>query len=331
MRRAARGGSRNPDLELIRGKHNLRPGHRGCAVTIGNFDGLHLGHRAVLRRLVDRARALDLPAVVMSFEPTPREYFMGSAAPPRLASFREKFTGLVAQDVERLFCARFDAEMAALSPESFIRTYLVDGLAARYLAVGDDFRFGRNRAGDFSTLQAAGVAHGFVVEDTPTCTLDGVRVSSTAVREALAAGDLGLAKRLLGRHYGMTGRVIEGRRLGQTLGFPTANLRPGRRVLPVTGVFAVLVLGVGDQPWPAVANLGTRPTVDGTEPLLEAHLFDFSGDLYGCRITVEFVARLRDERRFTDMPSLTAQMRRDAELARSILADAGYTRGMNVG
>lgn len=300
-------------------------------MTIGNFDGLHLGHRAVLARLIGRARSLGLPAVVMSFEPTPREYFMGPAAPPRLASFREKFVGLDAQGVDRLFCAHFDATMAELSPEEFIRRYLVDGLGARYVAVGDDFRFGRNRAGDFTTLQAAGLKHGFEVADTPTCALDGVRVSSTAVRAALATGDLGLATCLLGRHYGMIGRVIEGRRLGQTLGFPTANLRPGRRVLPVTGVFAVVVRGIDARPWPAVANLGTRPTVDGTEPLLEAHLFDFSGDLYGRRIMVEFVARLRDEQRFDDMQSLTAQMHRDAELARRILADAGYSRGTRSG
>lgn len=318
-------------MELIRGKHNLRPTHRECAVTIGNFDGLHLGHRAVLERLTGRARSLGLPALVMSFKPTPREYFMGPAAPPRLASFREKFVGLKGQGVDRLFCARFDAGMAALTPEDFIREYLVDGLGTRYLVIGDDFRFGRNRAGDFGTLQAAGAQHGFEVAQTPTCILDGVRVSSTAVRAALAAGDLGLATRLLGRHYGMTGRVIEGRRLGQTLGFPTANLHPGRRVLPVTGVFAVIVTGIDGAPWPGVANLGTRPTVDGTEPLLEAHLFDFSGDLYGRRITVEFVARLRDEQRFEDLQGLTAQMRRDARVARRILVAAGYTRGVNGG
>ena len=311
-------------MELIRGKYNLRPGHRGCAVSIGNFDGLHLGHRAVLRRLTGQAGELGVPSLVMSFEPTPREYFLGDAAPPRLARFREKFAGLAEQGVDRLFSVRFDAAMAALEPADFIRDYLVDGLGTRYLAIGDDFRFGKDRRGDFATLQAAGREHGFAVEDMPTEVLDGIRVSSTAVRAALAAGDLGLATRLLGRHYGMTGRVIEGRRLGRTLGFPTANLRPGRRVLPVTGVFAVVVKGVGDRPWPAVANLGTRPTVDGTEPLLEAHLFDFDGDLYGRRITVEFVARLRDEQRFNDMQGLTAQMHRDAGLARRILADAGY-------
>jgi riboflavin kinase/FMN adenylyltransferase len=306
-------------LELIRGKHNLRPGHRGCAVTIGNFDGLHLGHRAVLDSLRRRAGELGLPAVVMSFEPTPREYFMGAAAPPRLARFREKFLGLAEQGVDRLFCARFDAQMAATSPAAFIREYLVDGLGTRYLVIGDDFRFGRNRAGDFSTLQAAGREYGFEVAETPTRMLDGMRVSSTAVRGALAAGDLGLATRLLGRHYGMTGRVIEGRKQGRELGFPTVNLRPGRRVLPVTGVFAVLVRGVGDHPWPAVANLGTRPTVCGREPLLEAHLFDFDGDLYGCRLQVEFVAKLRDEVRFPDLASLTDQMQRDADQARAIL------------
>lgn len=311
-------------MELIRGKHNLRPAHRGCAVTIGNFDGLHLGHRAVLGRLVERARTLGVPATVMSFEPTPREHFMGAAAPPRLAGFREKFLALAEQGVDRLFCARFDAAMAALEPEAFIREYLVEGLGTRYLVIGDDFRFGRGRAGDFGTLRAAGRVHGFEVADTPTCILDGMRVSSTAVRAALAAGDLGLATKLLGRHYGMTGRVVAGRRVGRSLGMPTANLRPGRRVLPVTGVFAVLVRGVAEWPWPAVANLGTRPTVDGTEPLLETHLFDFDGDLYGRRIRVEFVARLRDEQRFDDLASLTAQMHRDADLARRALAAAGH-------
>lgn len=311
-------------MELIRGKHNLRPEHRGSAVTIGNFDGLHLGHRAVLGGLIEAARARGLPTVVMSFEPTPREYFMGAAAPPRLARFREKYQALTAQGVDRLFSVRFDAAMAALPPEDFIREYLVDGLGTRYLVIGDDFRFGRDRAGDFDTLRAAGERYGFEVADTPTCMVDGMRVSSTAVRQALAQGDLGLATRLLGRHYGMSGRVIEGRRRGRELGFPTANLRPGRRVLPVTGVFAVLVRGVADQPWPAVANLGIRPTVDGTEPLLEVHLFDFGGDLYGRRITVDFVARLRDEQRFADLDALAAQMQRDAAQARRILADAGY-------
>lgn len=323
-RRAVDGSRGNPDLELIRGKHNLRPGHRGCAVTIGNFDGLHLGHRAVLARLAARASTLGVPSVVMSFEPTPREYFMGADAPPRLARFREKFLGLAEQGVDRLFCARFDAGMATLEPDDFIRDYLVDGLGVRYLAVGDDFHFGKNRAGNFATLQAAGREYGFEVEDTPTRTLDGIRVSSTAVRAALAAGELALATRLLGRHYGMTGRVIEGRKLGRSLGFPTVNVRPGRRVLPVTGVFAVVVKGVTERPWPAVANLGTRPTVGGMEPLLEAHLFDFGGDLYGRRIMIEFVARLRDERHFEDMQGLKTQMHRDAELARQILADAGY-------
>lgn len=311
-------------MELIRGKHNLRPDHRGCAVTIGNFDGLHLGHRAVLDRVVGRARELGAAAAVMSFEPTPREYFMGDAAPPRLSRFREKFLGLAGLGVDRLFCARFDAAMAALDPQDFIREYLVDGLGTRSLVVGDDFRFGKDRSGSFATLQEAGRRHGFEVRDTPTCILEGVRVSSTAVRAALAVGDLGLAARLLGRHYAMSGRVMEGRRLGRTLGFPTVNLRPGRRVLPVQGVFAVIVHGDGLRPWPAVANLGTRPTVEGTEALLEAHLFDFDGDLYGRHITIEFVARLRDERRFESVESLKAQMRYDAIQARAVLSAAGY-------
>lgn len=307
-------------MELIRGRHNLRPVHRGCAVTIGNFDGLHLGHQAVLAQLAGRARSLSLPAVVMSFEPTPREYFAGASAPPRLLRFREKFEGLSAAGVDRLFLVRFGRRVADLSPQAFIEEFLVEGLAVKYLVIGDDFRFGRNRAGDFDTLVQAGRQHGFEVTDTPTRMVDDIRVSSTAVRKALGEGDLALAERLLGRPYSMTGRVIPGDRLGRKLGYPTANLRPGRQVLPLNGVFAARVLGAAERPVPAVVNLGTRPTVEGTEPLLEAHLFDFEGDLYGRRLTVEFVRRLRDEERFENVERLREQMDADAARARAVLA-----------
>ncbi|MEJ2513946.1 MAG: bifunctional riboflavin kinase/FAD synthetase [Gammaproteobacteria bacterium] len=307
-------------MELIRGRHNLRPAHRGCAVTIGNFDGLHLGHQAVLAQLAGRAGSLDLPAVVMSFEPTPREYFAGSSAPPRLLRFREKFEGLAAAGVDRLFLVRFGRRVADLSPQAFIQEFLVDGLDVQYLVIGDDFRFGRNRAGDFDTLVQAGQEHGFEVTDTPTRMVDDIRVSSTAVRKALGEGDLELAERLLGRPYSMTGRVIPGDRLGRRLGYPTANLRPGRQVLPLNGVFAARVIGAAERSLPAVVNLGTRPTVEGTEPLLEAHLFDFEGDLYGKRLTVEFVRRLRDEERFENVERLRMQMDEDAARARAVLA-----------
>lgn len=312
----------NEAVELIRGRHNLRPGHRGSAVTIGNFDGLHRGHQAVLGQLVERARELELPSVVMSFEPTPREYFAGHSAPPRLLRFREKFEGLAAAGVDRLFCVRFGANVADMSAEDFIEDFLVAGLGVEYLVVGDDFRFGRNRAGDFGTLEAGGRNHGFEVTDTPSCIVDGVRVSSTGVREALGEGDLARAEELLGHRYAMTGRVVEGDRRGRRLGYPTANFKPGRRVLPLGGVFAARVLGAAEHPVPAVVNLGTRPTVEGKEALLEAHLFDFEADLYGRRLTVEFVARLRDEERFDSLEALKAQMDADAALARQVLAGA---------
>lgn len=313
-------------MELIRGRHNLRPGHRGSAVTIGNFDGLHLGHQAVLGQLVARAREMGLPSVVMSFEPTPREYFAGHQAPPRLLRFREKFEGLDAGGVDRLFLVRFGAKVADMTPEAFIEDFLVAGLGTRYLVVGDDFRFGRNRSGDFDTLRRAGRRYGFEVTDTPSITVEGTRVSSTAVRRALGAGDLASAEALLGRRYAMTGRVVTGDRRGRTLGYPTANIRPGRRVLPLDGVFAARVLGAGEHPRPAVVNLGTRPTVEGREALLEAHLFDFDGDLYGRRLTVEFVARLRDEERFDGLEALRVQMDADAANARAVLAHAAALR-----
>ena len=306
-------------MELIRGPHNLRTRHRGCAATIGNFDGLHLGHQAVIRGLLERARGLDVPALVMCFEPTPREYFAPGQAPPRLTRFREKAELLACLQVDRFLCIPFDARMADTPPEAFIEDLLVEKLDLRHLVVGDDFRFGRNRAGDFALLAEAGVRRGFDVVSTPSFTMDGERVSSTRIRAALAAGDLVTAKRLLGRAYSMSGRVIEGQRLGRTLGYPTANLRLGRRVSPLHGIFAIRVLGVDEAPWPGVASLGTRPTVDGGEMLLEAHLFDYDGNLYGRHLRVEFVARLREERRFDSLAALTAQMHQDAAGAREIL------------
>lgn len=307
-------------MELIRGRHNLRAEHRGSAVTIGNFDGLHLGHQSVLELLKERATVLGLPTLVMTFEPSPREYFRGPDSPPRLMSFREKFEGLAAAGIDRLFCLRFDASIARMPPEGFIQELLVEGLGVCKVVIGDDFRFGRDRAGDFVMLLRAASQYDFRVAKAKPCYVEGERVSSTAIREALAAGDLDRAARLLGRRYSMSGRVVSGRRLGRDLGYPTANLRPGRRVLPLAGVFAAWVHGAAPTPWPAVVSLGTRPTVAGDEPLLEAHLFDFDGDLYDRRIRVEFVARLRDEERFENVAQLTEQMHVDSESARRLLA-----------
>jgi len=308
-------------MELIRGIHNLRPEHRGCVATIGNYDGLHLGHRQVLTQLVRQARDDRLPALVMSFEPTPMEFFCRDKAPARLSTFREKVEQLGRLEVDRFFCIRFDWALAEMSPEQFVRDLLVEGVAVRHLVVGDDFRFGRDRSGDFETLLVAGRSHGFEVVDTPSYSVNGLRVSSTVVREALRRGDLAAAERMLGHRYSMSGRVVQGDKLGRQLGYPTANIRVGRRRPPLTGVYAVRVTGLG-QARNAVASLGTRPTVDGKEMRLEVHIFDFDEDIYGRHIQVEFVARLRDERRFESVEVMTQQLHRDAGEARAILAGA---------
>ena len=306
-------------MELIRGIHNLRPALRGCVATIGSYDGVHLGHRQVLERLVATGRELGEPSLVMSFEPTPREYFARGPAAPRLTSLREKLAALEDCGVERFLCLRFDARLAGMSARQFIERLLVEGLGVRHLVVGDDFRFGRQREGDFATLVDSGREHGFAVQDTPSYEVDGRRVSSTAIREALAAGRLDEAARMLGRRYTMIGRVARGEQLGRRLGYPTANIRLGDRVPPLAGVFAVRAHCLGPVRH-GVASLGTRPTVDGRELLLEVHLFDFDEQIYGRRIEVEFVASLREERRFDSVEALTAQMRQDASRAREILA-----------
>ncbi len=308
-------------MELIRGVHNLRPEHRGCVATIGNYDGLHLGHRQVLGQLVRQARDDGLPSLVMSFEPTPMEFFCHEQAPARLSTFREKVEQLGRMEVDRFFCVHFDWDLAEMSPEQFVKALLVDGIAARHLVVGDDFRFGRDRSGDFDSLQTAGRTYGFDVVDTPSYSVDGLRVSSTVIRDALRRGNLALAEKMLGRRYSMSGRVTRGDQLGRKLGYPTANLRVGRRRPPLTGVYAVRVLGIGAAR-DAVASLGTRPTVNGKEMRLEVHIFDFDEDIYGRRIQVEFIARLREERRFESVELMTRQLHQDAAKARKMLAGA---------
>jgi riboflavin kinase/FMN adenylyltransferase len=307
-------------MELIRGAYNLEARHRGCIATIGNYDGLHLGHQQVLRRLIERAREDGLPSMVMVFEPTPLEFFSGEQAPARLSTLREKIEQCRDIGIDRFFVVRFDWDLAEMSPEQFIRELLVEGIGVRYLVVGDDFRFGRDRSGDFSTLEVTGRSHGFEVVDTPSYSVDGIRVSSTMVREALAKGDLEVAERFLGRHYSMSGRVTRGDRLGRKLGYPTANLQVGRRRSPLTGVYAVRVHGLGPRR-DAVASLGTRPTVGGTEMRLEVHIFDFDEQIYGRHIRVEFVERLRDEQRFESVETMIEQLHRDASRARTLLAD----------
>ena len=314
-------------MELIRGLHNLRPRHRGCVATIGNFDGVHLGHQAVLGQLAEKAEQLGLPTTVVTFEPHPQEWFFPDRAPPRLTRLREKLTALRRYSVDRVLVLRFDARLAAMEAAAFVERILVDGLGARHVVVGDDFRFGRNRAGDFAFLRAMGARHGFDVVAMHSFRIDGARVSSTRIREALAAGDMDTAEKLLGRPYRMCGRVAHGDRRGRDIGFPTANLHLHRRASPVLGVFAVEVFGVPGEPVPGVANVGVRPTVDGTRALLEVHLLDFEGDLYGRYVQVDFLHKLRDERRFASFEALRAQIRRDVEAARAWFAAREQAEG----
>ena len=305
-------------MELVRGLANLRDVHHGSVVTIGNYDGVHLGHQHMLSTVTARARELGLPATVVTFEPTPREYFEGDAAPARLMRLREKLEALPLYGVERVVVLRFDRHMQAMGADEFVERLLVRGLGARHVVVGHDFHYARRREGNIDTLRAAGARHGYAVEEVGRFLVDGERVSSSLVRDALGRGDLARAGLLLGRAYRMAGRVRRGQQLGRRLGYPTANLALHRKVVPLWGVFAVRVSGAGLVDHPAVASLGTRPTIDGTEPLLEVHVFDHDGDLYGRYLDVDFVRRLRDERRFESLDALVEQMHRDAAEAREV-------------
>ncbi|KAF4513749.1 UNVERIFIED_CONTAM: hypothetical protein B566_EDAN011668 [Ephemera danica] len=294
-----------------------RPVPDATALAIGNFDGVHLGHEALVARLGEMGRVAGLPPTVLTFEPHPREFFAPASAPARLSTLREKLELLGEAGIVQTMVCRFDAAFAALSAGAFIERVLVQGLRVRHLIIGDDFRFGQGRAGDFLLLQAAGARHGFAVEAMGSVTVDGERVSSSGVRRALAAGDMKRAARLLGRPYIIDGQVTRGQQLGRQWGFPTANLRIKHDPLPMAGVFAVEVGGLGGQPLPGVANLGVRPTVGGTRPLLEVHLFDFDRDIYGAHISVRFAHKLRDEQRFPNFDALKAQIMADAVAARA--------------
>ena len=296
----------------------LKAPAESCVVTVGSFDGLHLGHQALLGRLIERARGSGVPAVVVTFEPLPREFMQPKDPPARLTSLRERWRLLAALPLDYLCVLRFDEALRNLSAEEFARL-LARGLHARTVVVGHDFRFGRQGAATPEVLGTAGRTLGFDVEVLDAVKLAGERVSSSGVRAALAAGDFARAAHWLGRPWSMRGRVLGGERLGRKLGFPTANLALERRRAPVAGVFAVRVQGIGGAALAGVASLGTRPTVNGTEALLETHVFDFEGDLYGREIAVEFVAKLREEARFASLDALTAQMHCDAAEARRIL------------
>lgn len=292
---------------------------RGSVVCIGAFDGLHLGHRALLGRVMARARNLACDAAVLSFEPLPREYFAPNDPPARLMLPHQRVRALNKVGLDLIGLLRFNARLAGTSAEDFVQRVLVERLAAREVWVGPEFRFGKARRGDIALLRSMGLDSGFEALEIDTHHVGGERISSSAIRAALAEGDLESAAHMLGRPYVLSGRVVHGRQLGRKLGYPTANIRLQGKRAALGGIFAVRVHGIGDGPRDGVASLGTRPTVNGTEPLLEAHVFDFDGDLYGKRLEVEFVAKLRDEERFDSLPALVEQMDRDAAQARHAL------------
>ncbi|MDA0149749.1 bifunctional riboflavin kinase/FAD synthetase [Vibrio sp. LaRot3] len=303
-------------MELIRGIQNIKPHHQGCVLTIGNFDGVHLGHQAVLEQVSQQAEQLGLPSMVMTFEPQPLELFAKEKAPARLTRLRDKFVQLSKLDIDRLLCVSFNTHFAHLTAEQFISDLLVKRLGVKFLVVGDDFCFGRGRKGNFAMLEQAGKEYGFEVVSTQSFCLQQLRVSSTAIREALASDDLASSKEMLGRDYSISGRVSHGRKLGRTIGFPTANIPLKRCVSPVSGVYVVEALGLGEQAIGGVANIGNRPTVNGVRQQLEVHLFDFQADLYGKQLEIVLLHKLRNEEKFASFEALKQQIELDAEAAR---------------
>jgi riboflavin kinase/FMN adenylyltransferase len=311
-------------VQLFRGLPDSADRHRPIALTIGNFDGVHRGHQAMLARLSEAAEDLGLPSAVLTFDPHPREFFAPGAAPPRLSTLRSKLEQFAAHGIAEVHVARFNAALAALPAERFIDDVLVRRLGTRWVLVGDDFRFGRGRSGDLALLRQAATT--FSVEAMPTVVVDGERASSTTIRGALAAGELDHAARLLGRPYAIGGKVVHGDKLGRNLGFPTANIVL-RHPPPLTGVFAVRVHGLGGAARAGAASLGVRPTVKaGAKPLLEVFVFDFDEAVYGRRVVVEFLCKLRDEERYADLDTLTRQIRADVAQAREYFATGSSAR-----
>lgn len=307
-------------MELIRGLHNLHDRHKACALTIGNFDGVHLGHREIIKILVAKARALNVDACLMSFEPLPQEYFSPETAPARLTRLREKWCALENTGIDQFLCIKFNHWLADLTAEDFIKEVLVDYLHVRYLVIGDDFRFGKGRTGDFEMLKAAGKKYGFEVANTHSHCLEDVRISSTNIRQALAENKLEIAEHMLGHPYKICGRVAHGDKRGRTIGFPTANIKLHRHATPLSGVYAVRLYGIDNHAINGVANIGKRPTVDGHHLQLEVHLFDFDKSIYGEQVCVEFKLKLRDEKRFESFDALKDQIIKDSEQARDFFA-----------
>lgn len=308
-------------MQLIRGFHNLTEEHQGCVLTIGNFDGVHLGHLEILQNLSREAQARGLHSCIMSFEPLPQEYFNRQSAPARLYRLREKWCALEKTQVDYFLCSKFDHQLAELSAEAFIKEILVKQLKVKYLLVGDDFRFGYKRSGDFKMLQQAGLKYGFEVENSPSHCYQDERISSTRIRNALQNNQLTLAAEMLGRSYQICGRVAHGDKRGRTIGFPTANIKLRRHATPVHGVYAVHMNGEGKLSANGVANIGKRPTVDGHHLQLEVHLFDFDGDLYGKQVCVELKHKIRDEKKFDSFEDLHQQIIKDSEQAKYFFAE----------
>lgn len=309
-------------MRLIKGIP-CRPMYRdGCVLTIGNFDGVHLGHKAVVQKLAEVGRRKGLPVAVMIFEPQPLEYFLGENAPPRLSRMREKAERIEKLPVDDLIIVRFNKALAESEPEAFIEQCLVQGLNVKHLVIGDDFRFGKSRRGDFTLLKKYGAEQGFTVEDTGSLCMDDARVSSTLIREALAHDKLTIANQLLGYDYALSGRVVHGDKRGRTMGYPTANILMYRKNTPVSGVFAVTVSGLGDTAIQGVANLGVRPTIDGSNKvILEVHLFNFNRDIYGRHVTVNLKQKIRAECRFRSVDELKAQILNDVAKAKAVFAE----------
>jgi riboflavin kinase/FMN adenylyltransferase len=309
-------------MKIFRGVPRA-PKRTPCALTIGNFDGVHRGHQVLLARVVQTARRHGLAAAVMTFEPHPREFFAPERAPARVANLRDKLEALAAEGVDRVYVQHFNRAFASIEAVDFIGRVLVEGCGMRRLLVGDDFRFGARRAGDIALLRSLAVRLGYEVEQLPTVFEGGERVSSSAVRAALERGDLAAAQALLGRPYTISGRVLHGAKLGRQIGFPTLNLRIAHKRPAVNGIFAVRVHGIDERVWPGVASVGMRPTVDASGRwVLEVHLFDFARDVYGKLVRVEFLHRLRAEEKYDSIDALTAAIARDAQQARALLQPA---------
>jgi riboflavin kinase/FMN adenylyltransferase len=302
--------------------NHLEPFPDGCVLTIGNFDGLHLGHQQVIDKLADKGRQLNLPTVAMVFEPQPLEYFLADHAPSRLTRLREKAIQFAKLPIDALLVLPFNRKLADYDAEQFISEILVKHLKVKHLVIGDDFHFGKARRGNFAMLQSKGLEFGFSVENSVSFELSGLRISSTLIRDALGEGQLAEAKRMLGRDYSVCGRVAHGDKRGRQLGFPTANIEMLRRNTPMVGVFAVTMTGLDGKTYQGVANLGNRPTFDGgAKAVLETHLFNFSGDIYGRYVEVHFKAKIRDEIRFANFEALQAQIKLDVQAAQQIFAN----------